>query len=179
MRATPERRGCRPKSRSRVPICDPAPTDADPVEINVAFGTEKQHWLEEATAEFQKSPTGRGIKVNLHGMGSMEAARAVIDGPNTDPDSGLGAGQRAYRDAFEREWHQHANLPIIKVENLALTPMVFVTWVSRHQPFLKKFSKLTFRPSLRPLASRGDGEPSTVSPTGGVSSSAIPTRPFQ
>jgi serine/threonine protein kinase len=124
----------------------PPSTDADPVEINVAFGTEKQHWLEEATAEFQKSPTGRGIKVNLHGMGSMEAARAVIEGPTPIPIQVWSPASGAYRDAFEREWRTtHANLPIIKVENLALTPMVFVTWESRHQPFLKKFSKLTFQ----------------------------------
>src|ERR1700722_6087823 len=59
--------------------------DSDTVEINVAYGTEKQQWLEEATAEFQKTPTGRSIKVNLHGMGSMEGARVVLDGPRPVP----------------------------------------------------------------------------------------------
>ena len=121
------------------------PTDPDSVEINVAFGTEKQQWLATATAEFEKSPTGRGIKINLHGMGSMEAARAVVNGPEPIPIHVWSPASSAYRDAFEREWHaKHGNQPIIKVENLALTPMVFVTWESRHQAYLKKFSKLTF-----------------------------------
>ena len=72
-----------------------APSEADPVEINVAYGTEKQQWLEEATAEFQKRHLpAASIKVNLHGMGSMEGARVVLDGPKTGPISGLVTGEQ-------------------------------------------------------------------------------------
>jgi serine/threonine protein kinase len=122
------------------------PSDLEPVEINVAYGTEKRQWLEAATAEFHKSAAGRGIKVNLHGMGSMEAARAVIDGPQPVPIHVWSPASSAYRDAFEREWRvKHTNQPIVKFENLALTPMVFVTWDSRHEAFLKKFKTVTFK----------------------------------
>jgi Ca-activated chloride channel family protein len=46
----------------------------------------------------------------------------------------------------KRQWRtKHDNQPIVKTENLALTPMVFVMWESRHEPFMKKFTKLTFQ----------------------------------
>jgi serine/threonine-protein kinase len=114
-----------------------------PVEINVAYGTEKQRWLEAATAEFLKTPAGQGIKVILHGMGSMEGARAVLDGPKPVPIHVWSPASSAYRDSFEREWRsRHGTPPILKAENLALTPMVFVMWESRHVPFVKKYARV-------------------------------------
>ena len=72
-------------SAARLSLKPPPPPEADDVEINLAYGTEKQKWLEEATSEFQRLPSGKGIKVNLFGMGSMEGARAVIEGPGATP----------------------------------------------------------------------------------------------
>jgi serine/threonine-protein kinase len=122
------------------------PSEASRVEINVAYGTEKQLWLEAATAEFQKSTQGQNITVHLHGMGSMEGARAVIDGPKPIPIQVWSPASSAYRDTFEREWRTlHENPPIVKAENLALTPMVFVMWKNRHGPFVNKYSKVEFQ----------------------------------
>jgi serine/threonine-protein kinase len=116
------------------------------VEINVAYGTEKQKWLEEATEAFQKTSAGKEIDVKLHGMGSLEGARAVSGGPAPVPIHVWSPASSAYRDTFEREWRtKHDHAPIIKSDNLALTPMVFVMWEARHAPFLKKFGKLSFR----------------------------------
>jgi eukaryotic-like serine/threonine-protein kinase len=123
----------------------PAP-QPDPVEINVAYGTEKQRWLEAATEEFARSPAGQGIVVKLHGMGSIEGARAVLDGPGPIPIQVWSPASIVYRDLFERQWRtKHDNDPILKAENLALTPMVFVMWRDRHEPFLKRFRAVTFR----------------------------------
>jgi eukaryotic-like serine/threonine-protein kinase len=123
-----------------------APLSNDAVEINVAYGTEKQQWLEAATAEFAKTPAGRDITVNLHGMGSMEGARAVIDGPKPIPIHVWSPASSAYRDVFEQQWQaKHHHPPIQKAGNLALTPMVFVMWRSRHEPFLKKFQTVNFQ----------------------------------
>jgi len=123
-----------------------APVNPDPIEINIAYGTEKQRWLEEATDEFRKTSEGRGITVNLHPMGSMEGARAVLDGPRPIPFQVWSPASSAYRDAFEREWHtKHDNQPILKSENLALTPMVFVMWKSRREPFIRKYTTISFR----------------------------------
>ena len=120
--------------------------ESNPVEIHIAYGTEKQKWLEEATAEFQKTPEGRRITVKLHGMGSVEGAQAVLEGPNPIPIHVWSPASSAYRDLFEQEWRaKHKNNPILKGENLALTPMVFVTWESRHAPFIKKYGKANFQ----------------------------------
>ena len=68
--------------------------------------------------------------------------RAVVDGPKPSPVSGLVASQHAYRDAFEHEWRaKHENKPILKSENLALTPMVFVMWEDRHEAFIEEVFK--------------------------------------
>jgi hypothetical protein len=122
-------------------------TEPEAVEINVAYGTEKQQWLEAATAEFQKTGAGRRITVNLFGMGSMEGAQAVLEGPQPTPIHVWSPASSAYRDHFERDWrakHQNKS-PIKKSENLALTPMVFVMWESRREHFLKRYSKVSFQ----------------------------------
>src|SRR5215469_10348192 len=51
-----------------------------PVEIGVAYGTEKQRWLEWAVNEFGKTSDGKHIKVNLIPMGSLEGAHAILSG---------------------------------------------------------------------------------------------------
>ncbi len=123
----------------------PAPQDGR-VEINIAYGTEKQQWFEAAAAEFQESAAGRGISIVLHGMGSMEGARAVLEGPEPIPMHVWSPASSAYRDTFEREWRtKHARSPIIKAENLVLTPLVFVMWEARHEAFIKKYAKVGFR----------------------------------
>ncbi len=116
------------------------------VEINIVYGTEKQQWFEAAAAEFQKSEAGREVTIVLHGMGSMEGARAVLDGPEPIPMHVWSPASSAYRDTFEREWRaRRKKSPIMKAENLVLTPLVFVMWQSRHEPFLKKYNRVRFR----------------------------------
>src|SRR5271165_4053324 len=51
-----------------------------PVEIGIAYGTEKQRWLEWAVTEFEKTSEGKHIKVNLIPMGSLEGAHALLSG---------------------------------------------------------------------------------------------------
>ncbi len=124
----------------------PTPPQPDAVEINVAYGTEKQQWLEAATVAFEKTPAGRGITIKLHGMGSMEGARAVLEGPKPIPIQVWSPASSAYRDLFERQWRaEHETPPILKAENLALTPMVFVMWRDRHESFLKHYHQVSFR----------------------------------
>jgi Ca-activated chloride channel family protein len=121
-------------------------TSEQRVAINIAYGTEKQQWFEAAAAEFQRSEAGRGISIVLHGMGSMEGARAVLEGPEPIPMHVWSPASSAYRDTFEREWRaKHTRAPIVKAENLVLTPLVFVMWEGRHEAFLKKYAKVGFR----------------------------------
>ncbi len=122
-----------------------AVSESEMVEVNIAFGTEKQRWLDAATAEFEKTPAGKRIAIKLHGMGSVEGARAVLEGPGSLPIQVWSPASSAYRDLFEQKWiAAHGKTPIIKAENLALTPMVFVMWRSRHEPFLKKYHGVSF-----------------------------------
>jgi hypothetical protein len=126
------------------------------VEINIAYGTEKRRWFEAAAAEFQQSEAGRGIIIALHGMGSMEGARAVLDGPDPIPMHVWSPASSAYRETFEREWRaRRSRSSILKAENLVLTPLVFVTWKARRDAFMKKYSRMSFGTIAEAMAEPG------------------------
>jgi serine/threonine-protein kinase len=129
-----------------------APVPAtEPITINIAYGTEKQKWLEDALEAYRKTPTSWGVRINLKGMGSVEGANAVLDGPKPAAPPHLpihvwSPASSAYRDVLEREWRvKHGNSPILAAENLARTPMVFVMWKHRYDAFVKRFGKVSFR----------------------------------
>ncbi len=125
----------------------------DAVEIGVAYGTEKQRWLEAAAQQFASTPEGKLIKVNLIPKGSIEATQAILSGDKSinvwSPASAL------YKDVFVQEWQiRNGKNPILKEENLALTPMVFVMWRERYQEFVKKYQALTFKTIAQALAEK-------------------------
>ncbi len=143
-----ERNGGRPgdagRPRAENDIVVPPPIA--PVELNIAYGTEKRLWLEAALERYEQTPEGKLSKINLIGLGSVAGANAVIDGPGKTPIHVWSPASSAYRDAFERDWRQkHDRSPILKAEDLALTPMVFVLWKSRYQPFIAKYGKIDFQ----------------------------------
>jgi ABC-type Fe3+ transport system substrate-binding protein len=113
-----------------------------PAEIGIAYGTEKQRWLEWAVSEWEKTSDGKRIKVNLIPMGSLEGARAVVSG-----DTRINVwspASAAYKDIFVQEWQVKYNgNPIIKEEPLALTPMVFVVWDERYKAFVNKYHTMS------------------------------------
>ncbi len=129
---------------------DREPT-TDTVEIGIAYGTEKKRWLEWAVKEFAASDEGRGIKVNLLPMGSLEGAQALLAG-----DERIHVWSPAssnYRDVFEQDWEvKHGGKPILRGEALALSPMVFVTWEDRYREFVAKYGELNFDTLSRALA---------------------------
>ena len=126
-------------------------------EIGVAYGTEKQRWLEWAADEFTKSSQGSQIKVNLIPMGSIESAHALLSG-----DQRIVAwspASAAYTDVFLQEWQVKYNTnPIARQEALALTPMVFVMWEERYQAFLAKYKTLSFATLSQALQEKGGWE---------------------
>jgi serine/threonine-protein kinase len=121
------------------------------VVVNIAYGTEKKKWLVAALEEFARTPAGRQVEIKLLGMGSIEGAQAVLDGPGagTPPNPPIHVWSPAsstYRDVLESAWRRkHVGSPILSAENLALTPMVFVMWKQRHEAFLKKYGAINFR----------------------------------
>lgn len=130
--------------RSAAPAASPDNGGGGPLEIGVAYGTEKKRWLEWAAEEFPKSPAGRGIQVNLIPLGSLEAAQAINSGDKRidawTPASDL------YTDTFARDFElKHGRGPIAEQEQLALTPMVFVSWGDRTQAFLDRYHEMSFK----------------------------------
>jgi Ca-activated chloride channel family protein len=121
--------------------------DASPVEINIAYGTEKRKWLEAALKDFRQTPEGKGIVINLIGRGSIQGADDILSGPGARPIHVWSPASSAYRDVFEREWkvRKDGRSPILAAENLVLTPMVFVFWKDRHDAFVKRYGRVDFR----------------------------------
>src|SRR5262244_557111 len=125
-----------------------------PVEIGIAYGTEKQRWLEWAVTEFAKTSDGKRIKVNLIPMGSLEGAHAIISGDQRinvwSPASAV------YKDIFVQDWQvKYSGNPIIREEPIALTPMVFVVWEERYQAFIQKYKTMSLQTVNQALQAKG------------------------
>ena len=124
------------------------------VEIGIAYGAEKQGWLDWAITEFGKTAEGRKIKINLIPMGSLESAHALLNG-----DSRINVwlpGSSAYKDVFVQEWRsKYDSDPILREEPLALTPMAFVIWDDRYEAFIQKYKNVSFDTVSQALAAEG------------------------
>src|SRR5215475_2257642 len=125
-----------------------------PVEIGIAYGTEKQRWLEWAVAEFAKTSEGKRIKINLIPMGSLEGAHALLSG-----DQRINAwspASAAYKDIFVQEWQvKYNDNPIVREEPIALSPMVFVVWDERYQAFIEKYKTMSLETINQALQAKG------------------------
>lgn len=129
-------------------------SSGDQVELGIAYGTEKQRWLEWAVQEFAKTRDGKRIKINLIPMGSVEGAHALLNGDKRinvwSPASAL------YKDIFVQEWQvKYSQNPILREEPLALSPMVFVFWDERYQAFVQKYKAVSFATLAQALAEKG------------------------
>lgn len=137
------------------------------VEIGVAYGTEKRRWLEGAVKAFAASPEGRGIKVELLPMGSLEGAQAVVKGDKRihawSPASTL------YLPTFVADYQaRHSGNPVLKGENLALTPMVFIMWEERHKAFVARYKDVNLKTVAQALQEPGGWETIAGKPNWGV-----------
>jgi ABC-type Fe3+ transport system substrate-binding protein len=126
-------------------------SEGNAVEIGIAYGTEKERWLQWAAARFAETADGKRIKVDLIPMGSLEGAQAVLAGDTRihvwSPASSL------YKDVFVQEWQlKHNASPFKREENLALSPMVFVMWKERYDAFVAKYHEVSFKTLGQALA---------------------------
>jgi len=124
------------------------------VELGIAYGTEKERWLQWAVQEFAKTRDGKRIQVNLIPMGSLEGAHALLNGDQRiqvwSPASAL------YKDIFVQDWQvKYGQNPIIKEEPIALSPMVFVMWDERYQAFIQKYKVLSYVTISQALQEKG------------------------
>ena len=137
------------------------------VELGIAYGTEKQRWLEWAVQEFAKTRDGKRIKVNLIPMGSLEGAHALLNGDQRiqvwSPASSL------YKDTFVQEWQvKYSTNPILKEEPIALTPMVYVMWDERYQAFAQKYKTVSFTTVAQALQEKGGWDSIAQKPDWGL-----------
>ena len=115
------------------------------VEIGVAYGTEKEKWLQWAVAEFAKTPEGKNVKINLIPMGSVEGGEAVLKQDKRihvwSPASSL------VQDLLVDKWktEHDGKDPIFSDAPLALTPMVIVMWEDRYNAFVTKYKDVNFK----------------------------------
>jgi Ca-activated chloride channel family protein len=125
-----------------------------PVEIGIAYGTEKQRWLEWAVTKFADTSDGKRIKVNLIPMGSLEGAHALLGGDQRI--NVWSPASAAYKDIFVQEWQvKYNDSPIIREEPIALTPMVFVVWDERYQAFIQKYKTMSLQTVDQALQAKG------------------------
>src|ERR1700752_3179562 len=148
-------------------VLDSITGGGEQVELGIAYGTEKQRWLEWAVQEFAKTRDGKRIKVNLIPMGSLEGAHALLNGDHRiqvwSPASAL------YKDTFVQEWQiKFSGNPILKEEPIALSPMVFVIWDERYQAFLQKYKTLSFATASQALQERGGWDSIAQKPEWGL-----------
>jgi hypothetical protein len=134
----------------------PAPT-GPVVDIGVAYGTEKERWLKDAAAEFAKTPVGANINVNLIPLGSLDGAQTILKGDEAAKKINAWApASSLYKPQFVQDWQdKFGSNPIIKEEQLALTPMVFVFWEERYQPFIDKYKDVSFQTIGQALNEKG------------------------
>jgi ABC-type glycerol-3-phosphate transport system substrate-binding protein len=162
----------RSMSKSKAPagsggMLDSLTGRGDAVELGIAYGTEKQRWLEWAVQEFAKTRDGKRIKVDLIPMGSLEGAHALLNGDQRiqvwSPASAL------YKDTFVQEWQvKYSTNPILKEEPLALTPMVFVMWDERYQAFAQKYKAVSFTTVGQALQEKGGWDSIAQKPDWGL-----------
>lgn len=131
------------------------PVASAKIQIGAAFSPEKIEWTRRALDQFQATPVGQGIDVELLTMNAPEGLCAVLGGDQRiqlwSPASDL------YRDMFVQEWKAiHGSSPIAREQHLSLTPMVFVMFEDRYQAYIKKYGTLSFE-SLNKALQEKDG----------------------
>ncbi|HJZ88619.1 MAG TPA: substrate-binding domain-containing protein [Polyangia bacterium] len=113
---------------------------ADAVEVAFLYSTEKKDWIEAAVAAFAKEHPE--VSVKLIGMGSLEAAQALLEGKQQpvlwSPADSLVLNLAA------ADWETKTGSRLVAAsgtedapEPLVLTPLVFVIWEDRAEVLQK------------------------------------------
>jgi len=117
--------------RSAAP--EPAPRGVR-TEITFLYSTEKQAWVEEAAADFQTA--NPLIRVNLVGLGSLEAAQAILEG--RERPTVWSPADSAVLRMLASDWATDPTRePLFAADGdaaprpLVVTPLVFVAWEAR------------------------------------------------
>lgn len=124
--------GCADKESGGKPSArvDAAPPAGPPLELVIAYGSEKKSWLEEQIKAF--NDTGhrvgtRPVRVSGKPMGSGEAVNAILSGAERPHVFSPASG--AYVTLLNEEWMAGHTRPIARSgEPLVLSPVVIAMW---------------------------------------------------
>ncbi len=111
----------------------------EPVVIRIAYGTEKEEWLEAAVERFNAQDqrvSGRPIQIELEGIGSREMVTDIIDG-ELQPTV-ISPASMIQVELLRDEWQTRNNSRILydgedAPQPLVITPLVLVAWAERAQ----------------------------------------------
>jgi Ca-activated chloride channel family protein len=126
--------GCGDHKRDATPEHAPAAPHADaaPIELRIAYSSEKKAWLEWAlgNAKDLRTPSGRPIKIDARAFGSGEAAQAILDG--SFRAHVFAPASSAYVALINQSWLSgaapHAKPLAPAGEPLVLSPIVIAMW---------------------------------------------------
>ena len=113
------------------------------LDLGIAYGSDKQRWLEGASKDFQNTPQGQKINIKLIPLGYAEASKFLLAGDQRIhvwwPTSTLP------EELMDEKWKKKYGETLRPTrDHVALTTMVFVIWEDRYAPFIQKYKKLSF-----------------------------------
>lgn len=118
-----------------------------PVEISMLYSSEKADWLEAAQKTFAAAHPE--IRVTLRPRGSLDAARAVLDG--TEKPTVLSPADSLVLNMLASDWKTKGRPPLTAQTGedaprpLVVTPMVFVMWEDRAEALTKSGGEVSWR----------------------------------
>jgi Ca-activated chloride channel family protein len=102
------------------------------VTISIAYGSEKEAWLEAVTEEFNdqryQTESGATIMVETTPIGSIESAEAILDG--TMQPTIWSPASKLYIPVANEEWRAANGTPLVEGDpnELVLSPVVIAMW---------------------------------------------------
>lgn len=104
---------------------------ASKVRISMLYGTEKKEWIEAAHVAFTEAHPE--VEVELVGMGSLQAAEAILDG--SQKPTVFSPADTLVLNLLEADWeakfHTSPFSPSVAPEPLVITPLVIAAWADR------------------------------------------------
>ena len=141
----------------------PPATARPPIEVNVLYASELRSWLEPATAAFNAQKTqvnGQEVRVTLDQMDGGVAMNAILRGQKKPtvwvPEAML------WVNLLNSKWREGHDTDLLlrsgqyQATPLVLTPMVFVMWEERADPFTQKWGNVDWDP-IRQAVSTPNG----------------------
>lgn len=119
---------CKSKTPSDAELSSPS---ADKLELTVTYGSEKEKWINEVTADFNRADhrtgSGKRIYVRAIPMGSGEAIDEVMEG-RRQPDLISPASAAFIKLGNAQSQSKYGKDLIASTENLVLSPVVIAMW---------------------------------------------------